>query len=94
MKIKELKYTELKNSFNEEKLPFETTGQLEAFNGIVGQERALNAIKSAMQIPQKGFNLYISGSIGIGKTQLEELLCRVRRSLLLKRFRSFLFRKK
>lgn len=68
MKIKELKYTELKNSFNEEKLPFETTAELEAFNGIVGQERALNAIKSAMQIPQKGFNLYISGSVGIGKT--------------------------
>lgn len=68
MKIKELKYTELKNSFNEDKLPFEDTSELEAFNGIVGQERALNAIKSAMQIPQKGFNLYISGSIGIGKT--------------------------
>ena len=68
MKIKELKYTELKNSFNEDKLPFETTAELEAFNGIVGQERALNAIKTAMLIPQKGFNLYVSGSIGIGKT--------------------------
>lgn len=36
--------------------------------GIIGQERALNAIKSAMQIPQKGFNLYVSGNVGIGKT--------------------------
>ena len=68
MKIKELKYTDLKNTLKEESLPFETTNDIEPFNGIIGQERALNAIKAAMQIPQKGFNLYVSGSIGIGKT--------------------------
>ena len=28
----------------------------------------MNAIKTAMQIPQKGFNLYLCGNIGIGKT--------------------------
>ncbi|MDD3303819.1 MAG: AAA family ATPase [Clostridia bacterium] len=68
MKMKELKYTDLKNSFKEEKLSFETTNDIEPFNGIIGQQRALDAIKSAMQIPQKGFNLYVAGSIGIGKT--------------------------
>lgn len=68
MKIKELKYTDLKNALNEDFLDFKTTADLEPFNGIIGQGRALNAIKSAMQIPQKGFNLYVSGSIGIGKT--------------------------
>lgn len=68
MKMKELKYTELKKSFNEDSLDFRTTAEIEPFNGIIGQERALEAIKSAMQIPQKGFNLYVSGSVGIGKT--------------------------
>lgn len=68
MKIKELKYTDLKSTLNENTLNFKTTADLEPFNGIIGQERALNAIKSAMQIPQKGFNLYVSGSVGIGKT--------------------------
>lgn len=68
MKIKELKPTDLKNNQNQDYLDFETTKDLEPFNGIIGQERALSAIKSAMQIPQKGFNLYVSGSIGIGKT--------------------------
>lgn len=67
-KVKELKATSLKNSFDEETLKFETTEEVEPFNGIIGQERALEAIKSAMQIPQKGFNLYISGTLGIGKT--------------------------
>ena len=67
-KVKELKATSLKNSFDEDTLKFETTEEVEPFNGIIGQERALEAIKSAMQIPQKGFNLYISGTLGIGKT--------------------------
>lgn len=68
MKIKELKYTELKNSFDKDAFDFKTTAELEPFNGIIGQERALEAIKTAMQIPQKGFNLYVAGNIGIGKT--------------------------
>lgn len=67
-KAKELKSSNLKNSFNIDSLKFETTEEVEPFNGIIGQERALEAIKSAMQIPQKGFNLYISGTLGIGKT--------------------------
>lgn len=67
-KVKELKSSSLKNSFNIDSLKFDTTDEVEPFNGIIGQERALNAIKSAMQIPQKGFNLYISGTLGIGKT--------------------------
>lgn len=67
-KIKELSYNDLKNVCKEEDLGFSKTSELEPFNGIVGQERALSAIKTAMQIPQKGFNLYLCGSIGIGKT--------------------------
>ena len=67
-KIKELKSSSLNNTFNVDSLQFTTTDEIEPFNGIIGQERALEAIKSAMQIPQKGFNLYISGTLGIGKT--------------------------
>ncbi len=67
-KFKELRYTELRNDFDSTILNFKDTSEIEPFNGIIGQERALEAIKSAMQIPQKGFNLYVSGSIGIGKT--------------------------
>ncbi|MEG0872590.1 MAG: AAA family ATPase [Clostridia bacterium] len=66
--FKELQANELKNTLDEQTLPFETTNELEPFNGIIGQERALNAIKTAMQIPQKGFNLYLCGNVGVGKT--------------------------
>ena len=67
-KIKELKPSDLKSNFKEELFDFKDTSKLEPFNGIIGQERALNAISTAMQIPQKGFNLYVAGQIGIGKT--------------------------
>ena len=67
-KIKELKYTDLKKTFNIDDLDFETTKDVEPLNSVMGQDRALEAIKTAMQITQKGYNLYISGNIGIGKT--------------------------
>mgnify|MGYP001028281443 FL=1 len=67
-KVKELKYTELKEDFNVDNLDFETTKDVTPLNSIMGQKRALEAIKAAMQIDEKGFNLYVSGSVGIGKT--------------------------
>ncbi len=67
-KVKELKYTELENALNIDSLDIESTKDVVPFNGVIGQQRALDAIKSAMQIQQKGFNLYVCGNIGIGKT--------------------------
>lgn len=66
--MKKLKTKEL-NKVKELNLDFKTTKDLEIFAGIIGQEKALDSIKSAMQIKAKGFNLYISGAVGIGKTQ-------------------------
>ena len=67
-KAKELKYTELKRCFDEKNLDFKTTKDVIPCNSVMGQERALEAIKAAMQITEKGYNLYVSGSVGIGKT--------------------------
>ncbi|MEG1009589.1 MAG: AAA family ATPase [Clostridia bacterium] len=50
------------------KLDFKSTKEIEPYYGIIGQKKALDSIYSAMQIKDKGFNLYVSGSIGIGKT--------------------------
>ncbi len=50
-------------------LKFKTTKEVEPFYGIIGQDRALKAIVSSMQIMKKGFNLYVSGNFGIGKTE-------------------------
>lgn len=64
---KELTINELKKDvdFN---MDFKSTKEVEPFCGIIGQERALKSITSAMRIKNKGFNLYVCGSLGIGKT--------------------------
>ena len=67
-KITELKVSDLKKGVQGNSLKFETTNDLEPFNGIIGQERALAAVKTAITINKKGFNLYLAGDVGIGKT--------------------------
>ena len=67
-KVKELKYSDLNNECKLNAFKFKTTNELETYNSIIGQERALEAVKTAMQIYQKGFNLYVCGNVGMGKT--------------------------
>ena len=66
--IKKLKTSDLKK-IKPLELNFKTTKELVPFAGIIGQEKALKSITSAMQIKSKGFNLYLSGNMGIGKTK-------------------------
>ena len=48
---------------------FETTKEIEDVSDLIyGQERALNALEFGIDIDVKGYNLYIEGSAGIGKT--------------------------
>ena len=67
-KVTEVKPADLKKECKPTTLKFKSTEELEPFDGIIGQERALNAVKTAINIPQKGFNLYLSGDVGFGKT--------------------------
>lgn len=47
MNMKELNYTELKNTCDPYKLGFKTTKELECYNGIIGQERAVKMLLSS-----------------------------------------------
>ncbi len=51
-------------------LNFNTTNDLQELEEIIGQDRALNAINFGMGMDHKGYNLFILGSEGIGKTEL------------------------
>ncbi|MFX1253996.1 MAG: Lon protease family protein [Promethearchaeota archaeon] len=44
-----------------------TTEELDALEGIIGQERAVKALKFGLSIHHKGFNIYVTGIPGIGK---------------------------
>ncbi len=51
-------------------LNFNTTDDLAELEEIIGQDRALSAIDFGMGMDHKGYNLFILGSEGIGKTAL------------------------
>jgi len=64
----ELKPEQLKPNWNPDMLPFETTEELEPLRGIIGQERAVKAMEFGVKIKSKGYNLYLAGISGTGKT--------------------------
>lgn len=51
-----------------ELLGFETTMELPEFNDAIGQQRALRSIEFGLGVDGSGFNLYISGETGTGRT--------------------------
>jgi predicted ATP-dependent protease len=51
-----------------ELLGFETTTELPDFNDAIGQKRALRSIEFGLGVDGSGFNLYISGETGTGRT--------------------------
>jgi ATP-dependent Lon protease len=47
---------------------FKTTAELSAFEGIIGQDRAIAAIQLGLKMHSKGFNIYVAGLPGTGRT--------------------------
>jgi lon-related putative ATP-dependent protease len=48
--------------------PFGTTADLPPLEGIIGQRRALDAIDFGLNLQSSGFNIYVLGDSGTGKT--------------------------
>lgn len=54
---------------------FETTADLEPLSEIIGQARALEAVRFGVEIRREGYNLYALGPAGIGKhTAVQQVL--------------------
>ena len=49
------------------KFAFATTAGLTEVDGLIGQERAVEAIRFGTEIKRRGFNLFVLGSPGLGK---------------------------
>ncbi len=65
--ITPLSIERLRSICDPKKLPFETTAELDDVDGLIGQERAVDAIRFGTEIQRKGFNLFVLGSPGLGK---------------------------
>jgi lon-related putative ATP-dependent protease len=51
-----------------EPLECRTSGELAPLEGVIGQDRALRALNLGLGIGEKGFNVYVAGPPGTGKT--------------------------
>ena len=45
-----------------------STEELKPVEGIIGQDRALSALRFGLNIPKPGFNIFVSGAAGTGRT--------------------------
>jgi lon-related putative ATP-dependent protease len=72
MKLKtgfeELSPEKLRWKLDPDKISFSSTEECEACEEILGQERAVKAIKTGLNIKSLGYNIFITGMVGTGRT--------------------------
>jgi lon-related putative ATP-dependent protease len=59
---------ELRRTWDPTKLGFRTTAEIPALEGLVGQERAVAALKFGLAMRSPGYNIFVAGPAGTGKT--------------------------
>lgn len=64
----ELKYDELKNFCNPEDLGFDSIKEINSSHDIIGQNVASEALEFGLKIKSKGYNIFVAGIPGTGKT--------------------------
>ncbi len=63
------------------KIPFASTADLEPCDEIIGQERALRALRTGLDIKSLGYNIFITGMVGTGRTTtIKQLLERLEKA--------------
>ncbi len=59
---------ELTHSFDPDDLEFETTEDIAPIEGTVGQERAVDSLAFGLEIATDGFNIFVAGRSGTGRS--------------------------
>ncbi len=77
-KFRELKPSEIRWQCNPKELKFKSVNELRICEGIIGQPRAIEAIELGINVKYPGYNIFITGPVGTGRTTaitklLEEL---------------------
>lgn len=68
METTKIPWQKLKKSVDETELEFETTAEVPTLTSIVGQERGRAAMSFGLKVNKSGYNIYVSGIAGTGKT--------------------------
>jgi ATP-dependent Lon protease len=67
-KFRELKPSELRWQCDPKLLKFKSTHELTTCEGIIGQPRAIEAIKLGLNVKYPGYNIFVTGPVGTGRT--------------------------
>ena len=67
-KKNELDYKDLKMYCNPNVFKFDSTEELSPIQEGIGQDRGIKALEFGIQVDVKGYNLYLEGPSGVGKT--------------------------
>jgi predicted ATP-dependent protease len=57
----------LTRPFDADQFMFTTTDELESFRGVLGQERAVEALQFGVAMPRSGYNVFVMGEPGTGR---------------------------
>ncbi len=68
MKKNELSYKQLKDYCDPNIFNFKDTSELDSIDTGIGQERGIKALEFGLSVDVKGYNLYLEGPDGVGKT--------------------------
>lgn len=66
----------LRKKCNPNLFAYKSTKDLPASRELIGQDRAMEALKYGLTIPRKGYNIYVSGLIGTGRNSYSHLVAR------------------
>jgi lon-related putative ATP-dependent protease len=64
----ELPVEKLRWRCDPESLKLDSTDDVEACEGIIGQERAIRALRLGLDIKSMGYNIFVTGLVGTGRT--------------------------
>lgn len=69
-----LKPRNLAKKCNPSVFKFESTAEIKPLQGIIGQDRAVRSLAFGLDLEQEGYNIYLSGPFGTGKTTLARFM--------------------
>ncbi len=67
---REVSFQDLRARFDPAQLPFMTTEELAPLDGVIGQERAVRAMDFGLHVQDRGYNIFVSGVPGTGKSTI------------------------